>query len=191
MCNTWDSLIVTSKSNNISRYLDKDSLYYLTSYSANGFKTPYQINTKWFNISDVQIVVEDKVIVVTFNDGTSEKAVLCDGDTFSLEQGISICLAKKLLSYQTGGHGSREYNKIIKRGMKVYNDKLKAEAEKKRKEEEEKARRERIAAKKYAKRLRRENAEKEKQIEIQKEAYLRAMRELKEDKEKKEEAPDY
>lgn len=180
MSNTWDSLIMANKSQNtLARYLDTQTLYCINGNEINTFKTgAYIINTKIAQVSDVQIIVDDKVIVVTFDDGTSEKAVLCDGDTFSLEQGISICLAKKLLSDKTGGHGSREYNKIIKRGMKVYSNKLKAEAEAKRKEEEEKSRRERIATKKDAKRKRREDAERERAIEIQKEAYLRAMQEF-------------
>ena len=127
------------------------------------------------DIVDVRVVGE--AVIVEFADGTSEKAVRSQDDTFSLEQGISICITKKLLTDMTG-NGSAVYNKIIKRAMKV-----KAENEKhaievaeyqeqqnrkaKKAEERKKRRKERIA-----------NAKREEAIEIQKEAYLRAMREL-------------
>ena len=120
-------------------------------------------------IVDVNIIVLNKVVEVTFSDGTKEKSVCREPDVFSLEQAISICISKKIM----GGSGA--YNNTVKRGIKVYDDKLKQE-------EADKVEQERIA-KKRAKRLaykerraaEREQVEKERQIEIQKEAYIRAM----------------
>lgn len=63
------------------------------------------------HIKDVQ-TINNKVVIVVFADGTKEKAVLDSADTFSLEQGISICITKKLLSMKTGGNGSSTYNKL-------------------------------------------------------------------------------
>ena len=139
---------------------------------------------KWImrDITDVSIIEnngEKKVVVVSFTDGKKEKAVLCDDDTFTLEQGISVCIAKKLLSDKVGAkHGSSIYNKIIDRAVKIYD---KAQQEEQKKIAEEAAKKEKykkLVAKKQAKRMKREAAERENQIEIQKEAYLRAMREF-------------
>jgi hypothetical protein len=123
-------------------------------------------------ITDVNIIVPNKVVEVTFVDGTKQKSVCQGPDTFSLETAISICISKKIM----GGSGA--YNNAIKRGMKVYGNKIK-------KFEEEKEEQERIA-KKRAKRevykarrvARKEQEEKERAIEIQKEAYIRALEEV-------------
>jgi len=126
-------------------------------------------------------VKHDRVVVVTFSDNTSEKAVLNSEDTFSLEYGISICVAKKLISMKFPNHkgvGSSIYNKIVKDGMTVYDGIQKEEQELL----AEKKERERIVANRRAKQQKRREkraaAEREKQIEIQKEAYLRALKEF-------------
>lgn len=125
-------------------------------------------------ITDVKVIVPNKVVEVTFADGTKEKSVCREPDVFSLESAISICISKKIMG------GSSAYNNAVKRGVKVYEDKRK-------KEELDKAEQERIEKKRakrqaYKKRraAKREEIEKEKQIEIQKEAYIRAMKYMKE-----------
>lgn len=123
-------------------------------------------------------VINDRVIIVYFCDGTDEKAVLAKNDTFSLENGLSICLTKKLLSEVSSGNGSSVYNKLIEYMIKTYEQQVEME----RIEDEElkafKEREEKKIAKAKAKREKRLNAIREEQIEIQKEAYIRAMREL-------------
>lgn len=121
----------------------------------------------------------NKVIFVDFADNTTEKAILSVGDTFSLEQGISICIAKKLLNDKCGA-GSSLYNKIVRRALKVFDLKDKAKIAEVAKRENEEKKFEKIKAKKEERRIKREEAERERQIEIQKEAYLRAMREYNE-----------
>lgn len=123
-------------------------------------------------ITDVNIIVPNKVVEVTFADGTKQKSVCREPDTFSLETAISICLSKKIMG------GSSAYNNAVKGGVKVYEDKLK-------KIEADKAEQERIAKKKAKKEAykarraaKREAAEKEKAIAIQTEAYIRAMEEM-------------
>lgn len=118
----------------------------------------------------------NKVVFVDFADRTTEKAVLSEDDTFSLEQGISICITKKLLNDKCGA-GSSMYNKIIQRALKVFDTKEKKEIAKATEKENEEKKFAKIKAKKEARRIKREEAERERQIEIQKEAYLRAMRE--------------
>ena len=129
-------------------------------------------NTANSRINDVNILVPNKVVEVTFTDGTKEKAVCREPDVFSLETAIAICISKKVMG------GSSAYNNAVKRGVKVYEDKLK-EAEKAKAEEER-------IAKKRAKRLeykknkeaKRKAQEREEKIEIQKEAYKRAIEEM-------------
>jgi len=128
-------------------------------------------------VKDVQ-VINDTVVVVCFDDGTSEKAVLSADDTFNLEQGISICITKKILSNQTEGNGTAVYNKLVKYCMDVYANNKKKEQEAANKKRIDAARRKKFADKKRNKHERKIQREREAQIEIQKEAYLRAMKEL-------------
>ena len=104
-------------------------------------------------ITDVK-TYDDKVVKVLFADGTYEKAVLSENDTFSLEQGVSICLTKKLLSKIVGSDFSGEA---------------------KEKAEKEKAAAKEKAEKIKAIRAKRKAQLREEQIEIQAEAYRRAM----------------
>lgn len=129
------------------------------------------------DIVDVSVIEngdKKKVVVVAFGDGTTQKAVLCDNDEFSLEQGISVCVTKHLLDHGTG-HGSSLYNKVIDRGLKVYKNRIKAEETKAREAAEEKARRERKLAKKREKSAKRAAAKREDQINILSAAIQRAF----------------
>ena len=123
-------------------------------------------NMEKCSVVDVNIIVPNKVVEVTFADGTKEKSVCREPDTFSLESAISICISKKIMG------GSSAYNNAIKRGMKVYEKKL--EFEKHQKEEQERIEKKR--AKKLAYKERRTAKKREEQIAIQTEAYLRAMK---------------
>lgn len=127
-------------------------------------------------IEDVQSI-NDKVVIVKFADGTSEKAVLSENDTFSLEQGVSICITKKILNkVLKGASGTSAYNKLVDYGLKVYDKKQKeikeAIAAKKAEKEAEQRKIDRIRKKraKHKAKLR------EEQIQIQAEAYRRAMK---------------
>lgn len=131
---------------------------------------------KFHEIKDVNIIVPNKVVEVTFADGTKEKSVCREPDTFSLESAISICISKKIMG------GSSAYNNAVKCGMKVYEDRQKREAtEKEERERIEKKRAKRLAYKerRAVKRAEEENKrkarEREEKIAIQTEAYLRAM----------------
>lgn len=128
-------------------------------------------------IEDIQ-VFNDRVVMVKFVDGTTEKAVLDDSDTFSIEQGISICITKKILSALTKGNGGSVYNKLVEYGLKAYEEikERKYESAKENAEKNAKAKRNAERAKK--KRAKKAAKKREYDIEIQKEAYLRAMREL-------------
>ena len=123
-------------------------------------------------VVDVNVIVPNKVVEVTFADGSKQKVVCSDDDTFSLEQAISICITKNLIG------GTKNYNKAVGDGMKVYQKKIA-------KQETDKAEVERIKTKKAkttvkrAERIARKRAKEiEEQIEIQKEAIIRANREM-------------
>lgn len=134
------------------------------------FKDGFFTNEKCV-ISDIKDVTQyGNVIIVTFADGTKTKAVLDDEDYYSLEQGISICITKKLL----GEEGSAVYNKLINRAFKVIKQNEAADKKAKEKKLEDKRRKEAAAARKARKKLKK----REEQIEIQKEAYIRAMKAL-------------
>lgn len=127
---------------------------------------------KDIRIIDVNPIVSNKVVEVTFADGTKEKSVCREPDVFSLESAISICISKKIMG------GSSAYNNAVKRGMKVYEDKQKMEvAEKAEQERIEKKRAKRLAYKE-----RRVAKKREEQIAIQTEAYLRAMKAMNDSK---------
>lgn len=123
-------------------------------------------------LSDIKDVkVHNKAVIVTFADNTQTVAVLDKEDEFNLEQGISICITKKLL----GENGNSIYNKLIKRALKVKKQNEKAAEKAKKVKEEEKKRRE-LALARHKKKVARKR---EDQIEIQKEAYVRAMKAMK------------
>lgn len=119
------------------------------------------------DIKDVRIY-NNCAIVVEFMDGTTEKAVVHQCDEFSVEQGISICITKKLVG------GSSIYNKLIDRAIRVF---LKNDAKRTEKIKIEEERKER-KKKNEEKKARREAAKREKSIEAQKEAYVRAWTEI-------------
>lgn len=131
------------------------------------------------DIVDYNVFQDDNggttVVVVEFDDGSKEKAVLDGNDVFSLDQGLSICITKKLLGGDTS-FGSSLYNKLIKSAIKAKEENERFAAEEAKFEQEEKERRERRAAKKKARKEKRI----EREIEIHKEAYLRALHELSE-----------
>lgn len=82
--------------------------------------------------------INDKVVLIEFADGTTEKSILADGDTFSLEHGIEICLMKKLLSDLTHGNGNSVYHKLVDYAMNRYNRLSKWEQEEAEREKAEK-----------------------------------------------------
>ena len=124
-------------------------------------------------IIDVE-VINNCVTIVTFSDGTKEKAVLDKADTFNLEQGISICITKKLLAQITGCGGTKVYNGLIKRAIKKYNAHLDSIEAQKQIEEQKKKKYEKIAAKK----AKRKAAQREARINEQAEAYRRALQSM-------------
>lgn len=133
------------------------------------YKDGFKESTKNL-IPDIKniIVHNDCAVIVEFVDGTTEKAVLHPDDNFSLEQGISICITKKLVG------GSAIYNKLMERALKVKKDNDVAREKKIAEDKERKERYKKYVAKKIARKERR----REDYINTQKEAYLKAWAEI-------------
>lgn len=130
------------------------------------------------DVKDVKVTKDndgnDRAITVFFVDGTKEKAVCAKNDVFSLENGVSICFFKRLLS--TGGqNGSRLYNKLIDKALKVMKRNEAAQRAAVKKAEEEK----RIAENKRQKDLKRvakwKAKKREEQVSILTDAIKRAL----------------
>ena len=119
-------------------------------------------------IIDVK-VINDKVVIVTFIDGTQTKAVCDKDDTFNLEVGIGICITKRLISNdeQTG---NSMFNKAIKDALKVMKRNEQLEQARKEFEEEEK----RIEAKIKRKKEKRAEKRRQKKIKMMADAILLA-----------------
>ena len=175
--NTITSILNTvEKNNNMKPYnkmmVGEDSIYFKFSRHGDCFGNTREVIPR---IVDVK-TYDNKVVKVIFADGSYEKAVLSPNDTFSLEQGISICLTKKLLSkIVSSDFGGSVYNKLVDYALGVYDNKVKAVKEAKKKAEAEKAAEKKKAEKIKAKRAKRKAQLREEQIEIQAEAYRRAM----------------
>jgi hypothetical protein len=93
------------------------------------YENGYKKNTKIImpDIVDV-LTYNNRVVTVKFADGTEEKAVLHPDDKFSVEQGISICIGKKLAG------NSSIYNKIISHALDVKQKNENKKAEQKKRE---------------------------------------------------------
>lgn len=122
------------------------------------------------DIKDI-IVHNNNVIIVEFVDGTKEKAVLCEEDNFSLDQGISICIAKKLAG------GSSIYNKMIDYALRKYKQIQKQHADEAAELKAKKERKRKYAEKKAAKKA----AKREEYVKTLQEAFSRALAENKGD----------
>lgn len=119
-------------------------------------------------IMNIKIFKENKVVGITFYDGTKIKTICSDNDEFSLEYACYLALAKKLYSKEYTFEGVlckvnelqqiKIVNKMVTKAIKQYHneEKAKAKEEQKKKEEKEiKARRlEKKRKKKIEKRAR-------------------------------------
>ena len=121
-------------------------------------------------------VYNNRVVKVTFTDGTFTKAVCSENDTFNEDMGITICLLKKMLSSATnGGDGNKLYNNLM-RDIHRY---VKAQEEFKNKQKEEARKRHEEDVKRQENNRIRKQKAKEAQIDMMKTAYIQAIKETK------------
>lgn len=156
------------------------------------FKLPEILNIEIKNnpedgkpIYDEDGKYQKPTVIVAFSDGTVEKASASEEDTFSLEQGISICYTKKLLSMLTTDSGSKQYNKMLHSAMKLYKSQQKETANKEKEAQLAKEHTKKLAAKRAKRKAKLEARKREQEISVQAEAYARALRMVNQDKEEK------
>ena len=114
-------------------------------------------------------IYNERVVKVTFKDGTFTKSICAENDIFDVDTGITICLLKKML----GKNGHKVYNNMIRDAHKLMNEQENKKVEKQMAKEEARKKQKAVEMKKKAKKLK----EKEEQIDIQKQAFVRAMQE--------------
>ena len=95
-------------------------------------------------------VYNNKVVKVTFTDGSFTKAVCSDGDVFNLDTGITICLMKRIL----GPRPTLKFNNLLRGVHEVMDANEKAKEEEKALKAREKEKREKAIATKKRKRER-------------------------------------
>ena len=135
-------------------------------------------------ISDVRhIINKDNVIGVEikFADNTKQKAICSPNDTFNLEQGITICLFKKILegglvavNSLCKGRGTSIYNKLVNHALKVMKRRIKAEEKAKKEEAKKKEQEQRFIEKKRRANERKAKRESEQRINEMAEAIRRS-----------------
>lgn len=130
-------------------------------------------------VKEVKVVVPNKVVEVTFEDGSTQKAICHEADTFSMERAIEICVMKQIMG------GSAAYNNAIRKALKVWDTQEKLRIAKEEEEKRIAKRRARYEAYKkrcQEKKLKAEQEElarkREESIEMQKEAFVRAFKEI-------------
>ena len=157
--------------NTKSRLVKRDDEF-VAVYYKDGYKTGEKVIMP--AITSVEIV--QNTVIVRFDDKTKTKATFDSEGKFSLEEGISICITKKLL----GQEGSSLYNKLIEKALKI-KAKNEADAAKAQQKAEEAKRRK---AKYQSQREKKKQRRREEAIAIQAEAYIRAMRMIAEENKK-------
>lgn len=140
-------------------------------------------------ITEINIIVPNKVVEVTFADGKKEKMVCHEEDTFNLRNCLFISIAKHLYKGEYTFEGiewkafelmhMKKYVKIVDSALKTFNRKQKetVKLENKKRADQEAAERKRAKKQAYKKSraAKREQEEKDKQVAIYREAYLQAM----------------
>lgn len=134
---------------------------------------PYTIGSGSYTVVPAIEKIEiynERVVKVTFKDGTFTKSICAENDIFDVDTGITICLLKKML----GKNGHKIYNNMIRDAHKLMNDQENRKIEKQMAKEEARKKQKEIEMKRMAKKMK----AKEEAIDIQKQAYIRAMQEM-------------
>ena len=114
----------------------------------------------------------NRVVKVTFIDGTFTKAVCSENDIFDLDVGITVCAMKRLLGTNSE-NATRKYNRFINHVHSVIEKNTLKELAEEAQKAKEKNKQRKAELKKAAKKLK----AREEQIDIQKQAILRAQKE--------------
>ena len=96
----------------------------------------------------IEILNPNKVIRFTFNDNTVIKTICLNGDSFDFKYSFYLAIAKKLYSKKLTIEGieakakelsyTKEYVKIVEKGLKLYKNQIKEEEKRIKQEKEQK-----------------------------------------------------
>lgn len=125
-------------------------------YTANGIPA----------VSKVE-VYNDRVVKVTFTDGTFTKSVCSENDAFDIDVGITVCVMKRML----GKDGNKLYNNMIRDIHETMEKNIKKKEEAIAKKAEERNKKRKVELKKAAKKAK----ARQEQIDIQKTAMVEAL----------------
>lgn len=109
----------------------------------------------------------DRVVKVTFTDGTFTKSVCSENDTFDIDVGITVCVMKRMF----GKDGNKLYNNMIRDIHNVMDQNMKDKEMAIAKKAEERNKRRKAELKKAAKKAK----ARQEQIDIQKTAVVEAL----------------
>lgn len=124
-----------------------------------------------YKIKDYKII-DDTVVICTFTDGTTQKAVCDPSDTFDFERAIEICVMKQVCG------GSSDYNTLVSKALKDIENIQKDRRNAKKKAEEEEAIKARHLAKKIERQKKRAENARQARVDEMKEAYVAALKEI-------------
>lgn len=140
------------------------------------------------SIVGYDVVVPNKVILVTFLDGITEKLICSEEDEFDLRKGLFIAIAKHKYKDEFTLEGieakakeisyTKAYVKMVDKVIRKHDKAIEEQKKAEEKQREEKKRT-------YEKRMKNAKKNRERKIQIQKDAYLLAMREFQADKKNK------
>lgn len=124
-----------------------------------GYPTPKPVKVETYN---------DRVVKVTFEDGSFTKSVCSDNDTFDLDVGITICILKRVM----GKNGHKLYNNMMRDIHKIMDENEKDKEKARKEKAERKAKQRKTEFKAAAKKAK----ARQDQIDIQKTAFVEALR---------------
>lgn len=130
-----------------------------TPSSEDGYPTPKLVKVETYN---------DRVVKVTFEDGSFTKSVCSDNDTFDLDVGITICILKRAM----GKDGHKLYNNMMRDIHKIMDENEKDKEKARKDKAERKAKQRKTELKAAAKKAK----ARQDQIDIQKTAFVEALR---------------
>lgn len=125
-----------------------------------------------FDVTNIE-TYNDRVVKMTFSDGTFTKSVCQENDIFDLDVGMTVCLIKKMLGDKNES-GTKKYNDIIRKLHRLIEDKENEKIEQKIKKDLQKKKARKAQMNKQAKKMK----AKEEAIDIQKQAIIRAYQEM-------------
>lgn len=170
--NTTNGIVTTNTPTPISNLINTSTANILIPANSTDAKLYFPKSAGTLIISDVQ-TYNDRVVKVTFADGTFTKSVCSENDKFDLDVGITICLVKRMMAGDHPEEATKKYNNLIRNIHAMMKEKEIAKAEERKLKEQRKRKLQKAKNAKIAKRIK----HKSEMQDIYKNAMLEAMKE--------------